>query len=124
MDIVIIPYWFVQLKESKRKEETMETARRTELHDPQKDFDFLIGKWKIHNRRLTERLKGSNTWEEFEGTVVARHVWGGRANVDEFEADSPSGHIQGLTLRLYNPNSKQWSLYWSTSKTGTLEKPM
>ena len=92
--------------------------------DPQKDFDFFIGKWKGHNRRLTEKLRGSNSWEEFDGTVVARHIWGGRANIDEYEADAPSGHIQGMTLRLYNPNSRQWSLYWANSKNGTLEKPM
>lgn len=102
----------------------METQRKVEQHNPQTDFDFLIGKWKIHNRRLKERLKGSSSWDEFEGTVVARHIWGGAANIDEFEADAPFGHIQGLTLRLYSPNSNQWSLYWSTSKTGTLEKPM
>ena len=92
--------------------------------DPQKDFDFFIGRWKIHNRRLKERLKGSNSWEEFDGTVVARHIWDGNANIDEYEADSPSGHIQGMTLRLYNPASEQWSLYWANSKNGILEKPM
>jgi len=93
-------------------------------HDPQKDFDFFIGSWKVHNRKLKERLKGSSSWEEFEGTVVAQKIWGGRANMDEFEADSPSGHIQGMTLRLYNPKSQQWSLYWSNSKNGTLEIPV
>src|SRR5262245_50684317 len=104
--------------EEKRKEKiTME-------RDPQKDFDFLIGKWKVHNRRLKERLKGSDIWFEFDGTVVARHIWGGRANTDEYEADSPIGHIQGMTLRLYDPKSQQWSLYWANSATGILEKPM
>jgi hypothetical protein len=92
--------------------------------DPQKDFDFLIGTWKVHNRRLKERLKGSDIWLEFNGTVVVRPIWGGRANTDEYEADSPIGHIQGLTLRLYNPKSRQWSLYWANSENGVLENPM
>ena len=93
-------------------------------NNPQKDFDFFMGKWKVHNRKLKERLKGSTSWDEFDGTVVARPIWGGRANTDEFEADSPSGHIQGMTLRLYDLKSQQWSLYWANSANGILEKPM
>ena len=65
--------------------------------DPQTDFDFFIGNWRVHNRRLKERLKNCDSWEEFEGTAVTRHLWGGKANVDEYEADSPGGHIQGMT---------------------------
>jgi hypothetical protein len=102
----------------------MTTQEKAIRNDPQRDFDFFIGKWKSHNRRLKERLKGSDSWEEFDGTVVARHIWGGRANIDEYEADAPFGHVQGMTLRLFDPNAKQWSLYWSNSKNGTLEKPM
>jgi hypothetical protein len=102
----------------------MNRQNESKPHDPQRDFDFFIGKWKVHNRKLKERLKGSTAWEEFEGTVVARHIWGGKANTDEYEADSPSGHIQGMTLRLFDPKSRQWSLYWSNSSTGHLEKPM
>ena len=92
--------------------------------DPQRDFDFIIGSWKVHNRRLKQRLKGSNSWEEFEGAVVARKIWGGAANVDEYEAESPSGRIQGMTVRLYNPKSQQWSLYWANSANGVLDTPM
>jgi hypothetical protein len=88
------------------------------------DFDYLFGRWNVHNRRLRERLKGSTTWDEFEGTAVVRKVWGGQANLDEYEADGPSGHIQALTLRLFNPRSQQWSIYWATSAAGTLDVPM
>ncbi|MGH9319236.1 MAG: hypothetical protein ACRD3V_05020 [Vicinamibacteria bacterium] len=90
----------------------------------QQDFDFFIGRWKIQNRRLRERLKGSNEWDEFEGTSVARPLWGGRANIDEYEGDGPAGPIYGLTLRLYDPKTKQWSLHWSNSANGTLDKAM
>jgi hypothetical protein len=91
--------------------------------DGQHDFDFEIGTWKIHLKRLVHPLTGSATWIEFDGTVIARPVWDGRANFDEFEADSPSGHIEGVTLRLYNPQARQWNLYWANPKDGTFSGP-
>jgi hypothetical protein len=92
--------------------------------DEQHDFDFEIGSWKIHLSRLQDRLAGSTTWVQFDGTSVTRKVWNGRADLNEFEADSSEGHIEGLTLRLYNPQAHQWSIYWANSKNGTLEQPM
>jgi hypothetical protein len=92
--------------------------------DGQHDFDFEIGTWKIHLKYLKDRLAGSTTWVEFDGTSVTRKVWDGRANLEEFETDSPEGgHIEGLTLRLYNPQSHQWRLYWSNSKSGVMDPP-
>jgi hypothetical protein len=88
------------------------------------DFDFLIGRWKVHNRRLRERLKGSAVWDEFPGTVVARPIWGGKGNVDEYQAEGPAGRIQGMTVRLFNPRSRQWSLTWANPDTGILDTPM
>lgn len=104
-------------------------ASTTEQHaanlerDGQHDFDFFAGSWKIHNRRLRNPLTGSNTWVEFEGTSVTHKLWGGRANVGEGEFDDPSGHIQGMTLRLYDPQTHLWSLYWANSRLGTLGVP-
>jgi hypothetical protein len=92
--------------------------------DGQHDFDFEYGTWKIHLKKLLHPLTGSTTWVEFDGTSVTRKVWGGRAQLEEFETDSPvGGRIEGLTLRLYNPQTRQWSLYWATSKSGTLGAP-
>jgi len=91
--------------------------------DGQHDFDFEIGSWKIHLKRRLKPLTGSNTWVEFDGTSVTRKVWEGRANLEEFETDGPTGHIEGLTLRLYNPQTQQWSLYWANSKDGTMGGP-
>jgi hypothetical protein len=93
------------------------------LRDGQHDFDFETGVWKIHLKRLLHPLTGSTAWVEFDGTVVARALWDGRANMDEFVADSPSGTIEGLTLRLYNPQAHQWSLYWANSKAGMFSGP-
>ncbi|MFL5807171.1 MAG: hypothetical protein ACJ8CR_36255 [Roseiflexaceae bacterium] len=92
--------------------------------DGRADFDFYVGTWKIHNRRLRERLKGSTDWEEFEGTSVARMVLGGLGNVDESWFDRESGRLEGMTVRLYNPVSQYWSLYWADSRQGILQAPM
>lgn len=102
---------------------TLNQDTRLAGRDGQADFDFLIGSWRVRNRRL-KRPHDWATWEEFEGTSVARHLWGGRANLDELEADPPSGHLRGMTLRLYDPRARQWSLHWANSAGGRLEPPV
>ena len=91
--------------------------------DGQHDFDFEIGRWKTELRRLKRPLTGSNEWVSYTGTTVVRKVWGGRANLVELEVDGPSGHIQALSLRLYNPTSRQWSLNFANSASGELSLP-
>ena len=91
--------------------------------DGSHDFDFHIGKWKTHVRRLVHPLTGSTTWVEMNGITTVRTVWGGRANLVELEADGPSGHFQGLSLRLYNPETRKWSLNFASSHDGTLTTP-
>jgi hypothetical protein len=100
------------------------SAERQALSNAQSDFDFFIGRWNVRNRRLRERLKGSTEWDEFDGTVVARPLWGGHGNVDEYEARAPFGLIQGMTVRLYNRRSGQWSLTWANRDNGVLDTPM
>jgi hypothetical protein len=76
------------------------------------------------SQRLDHRLVGSTNWVESDGTSFTRKVWRGRADLEEFETDSPAGgHIEGLTLRLYVPQTHQWSLYWATSKSGAMGVP-
>jgi hypothetical protein len=94
-----------------------------ERRDGQRDFDFEIGTWKTHLSRLLHPLTGSTSWVEYEGTTVVRKVWNGRANLVELEANGPAGHLQALSLRLYNPQSRQWSLNFSNSNAGTLSPP-
>ena len=92
--------------------------------DGQNDFDPLIGAWKYHLKKRLNPLTGSNTWVEFEGTGVCYKIWDGRAQLDTIEVDSPAaGHIEGLTLRTYNPQSHQWRLYWANSKNGIMDPP-
>jgi len=71
--------------------------------DGQHDFDFEAGSWKIHLKRLVHPLTGSHSWVEFDGTSVTHKLWDGGAQLERFDTDGPSGHVQGLTLRLYDP---------------------
>jgi hypothetical protein len=98
-------------------------AEHALARDGQHDFDFAIGVWRTHLSRLLNPLTGSKTWVEFEGTTVVRKVWAGRANLAELDVEGPSGRVQALSLRLYNPQSRQWSLNSANIKTGTLSVP-
>jgi len=91
--------------------------------DGQHDFDFEVGAWKTHLSRRLNPLTGSNTWVEYEGTSVVRKIWNGGANLVELDVEGPAGRIEGLSLRLYDPQSRQWSLNFANRKGGTLSPP-
>lgn len=93
-------------------------------NDGRADFDFVFGSWKVHNRRLRERLRGSDSWEEFEGFSVARPILGGLGNIDEITMHRESGVLEGFTIRLFNPAAQEWSIYWADSLSGLLYTPM
>jgi hypothetical protein len=115
-----------QLRAQENSDGSKTTIQHTAAErDGQQDFDFEIGSWKIHLKRRLHPLTGSNTWAEFDGTSVTRKVWDGRSDLEEFETDSPTtGHIEGLTLRVYNPQTHQWSIYWANSKDPALGQPI
>jgi hypothetical protein len=87
-------------------------------------FDFEVGTWNIHLSRLQDRLAGSTTWVKFDGTSVTRKVWGGKADLEEFEGNSQTGHIEGLTLRVFDPQARQWRIYWANSTDPDLGQPI
>lgn len=87
--------------------------------DGQHDFDFEIGTWKTHVKRRLRPLTGSTTWVEMNGTTVVTKVWNGRGNLVELEAEG----FRGLNLRLYNPQTRQWSLHFANSADGVLDPP-
>jgi hypothetical protein len=101
-----------------------ESEQANKQRDGQHDFDWEIGTWKIHIKRLQHPLAGSTTWSELDGTVVVRKIWDGRANLAEIVADGPGGHLEFLSLRLYNPTSHQWSLNFASGNGGSLSVPM
>jgi hypothetical protein len=90
----------------------------------QHDFDFEFGSWKAHISRLVHPLSGSTTWVAYDGTSVVRKIWNGRANLGELEVSGPAGRIEGISLRLYDPQSSQWKISWANSDDGTLGQPM
>jgi hypothetical protein len=96
---------------------------KLELRDGQHDFDFSIGTWQTHISRRLHPLSGSDEWADFEGSSTVRPIWHGAASLGETEADGPAGHIEALSLRLYNPESRQWNLYYASSG-GTTSTPV
>src|SRR5579863_10210457 len=94
-----------------------------QARDGQHDFDFNFGEWRTHIKRLTHPLSGSTDAIELNGTVTVRKVWGGKAQLEEIEADGPKGHWEGMTLFLYNPKAHQWSMNFANSNDGTLGAP-
>ena len=96
---------------------------QTSQRDGQHDFDFEIGTWKTQLRRLQRPLSGTTNWLEYEGTSVVSKVLDGRANLVELKVNGPAGRLEGLSLRLYNPQSRQWSLNFANISNGQLTTP-
>lgn len=86
------------------------------------DFDFLVGKWRVHNRKLRERLKGSSEWIEFEATHEMQKTLDGLGNQDVFHSDHDG--FTGMSFRFFNPATKQWAIYWADNRRGTLDPPV
>ena len=93
------------------------------LRDGAHDFDFNIGVWHTHIRRIPDPWSGSDKSVVLDGTVTVRKVFDGRAQLEEIEADGPNGHWEGLTLFLYNPQAHQWSQSFIDNKAATLNSP-
>jgi hypothetical protein len=90
----------------------------------QSDFDFLFGSWRVHNRKLRERLKGSQQWDEFEATDSVRPILDGIGNFGEFRAVMQGRSFAGVTLRTFDPSSREWSIYWADGWRGRVDPPM
>src|SRR5215472_1477501 len=98
---------------------THSSAARDGTHD----FDWDIGTWKTHQRRLLHPLTGSTTWVEYDGTDVVTKLWDG-GNMGQIKADGPAGHLELFTLRLYNPETHEWNIYFTNSGGGPLSPPV
>jgi hypothetical protein len=105
--------------------QTAENPANPPQRDGSHDFDFLIGDWKAHVRRLPDRLNNSNAWVEYDGISNHKKLLDSNANFEEFDVTSTDKklHIKAQTLRLYNPTSRQWSIYLVDLDNGTLGLP-
>src|ERR1022692_3701240 len=97
-------------------------ANLTGLHD----FDFFVGEWHVHHRRLKERLADSREWLEFDGTSSMRKLMDGWANVDDNVLDMPGGAYRGVSLSAYDPTTGQWAIWWLDGRDpfGDLDPPV
>lgn len=92
--------------------------------DGRADFDFLIGRWDIRHRRLREVFKESTAWDEFEGRAVDRAILGDMGSISEVTLQLAEGPVEGMTIRLFHPDSGQWSVYWINGRDGIMTTPM
>ena len=93
--------------------------------DGRYDFDFLYGKWNIVNRRRRRVFQGCDEWQEFPATGAVEPVLGGMGHIEKYETTFPDGTpLEGLTIRIFNPETQLWSLHWSDSRTCTLFPPV
>ena len=99
------------------------TVTAAALPAGENDFDFEIGEWKTHLSRRLHPLTGSQTWVDYDGTTIVRPVWNGAANLVELVVDGPAGHFEGLSLRLYNPQTRQWGLNFANRSDGQMVAP-
>jgi hypothetical protein len=121
--LIVIAGAALAMRPSVAFSQTPQPSAATQLRDGSHDFEFNLGSWKTHISRLQHPLSGSTAWTDLNGTVTIRKVWDGRAQIEEVEADGASGHFEGLTLFLYNPESHQWSMNFSNSTDGALSTP-
>ena len=119
--VVLLPYSAIARQKSDTSKNTSQISNSP--RDGQRDFDFEIGTWKTSLKRLLNPLTGSTKWVEYEGTTVVRKVWNGRANLVELDVSGSAGSIKALSLRLYNPESHQWSLNFANAGGGVMAAP-
>lgn len=94
------------------------TASRTSSRT---DFDFLLGRWKIKNRRLKAPLSGNDAWDEFEADQECHAILLGLGDFDIFRAELGGEPFEGLTVRLFDPKTRLWTIYWADSVAGKLD---
>jgi hypothetical protein len=87
------------------------------------DFDFLIGKWTIHNRKLKTRLNNDEEWLEFDANCECRKILKGFGNTDQFFTEFDGVPFEGAAFRLFNPRTRLWSIYWADTNLVTLDVP-
>jgi len=90
----------------------------------QLDFNFLFGKWAVHNRVLGTRLQNAHDWCEFGATFECRSL-GRLGNIGHFQALCDGEPVEGVSIRLYNPMNGEWTMRWAdTHRPGTMQPPV
>jgi hypothetical protein len=101
------------------------TGEKSVMQDHAHDFDFLIGRWKVHHRRLAKRLTGNHDWVEFEGTSQLWMTMNGHGTVDDNYIGLPSGDYRAMGIRSYDPATQTWAIWWIDARNPhDLEPPV
>lgn len=100
-----------------------QSAAAPTTRDGRKDFDFLAGTWRTHYRLLKRRLSNDHEWYDCSGASKVTPFWGGSGNLEDGDLRCPGSHIVGMTLRLYNAQTHEWSLWWGTRTRGLVPPP-
>lgn len=79
---------------------------------PPGDFDFIIGSWRVHHRRLVDRLSGCTEWAEFAGASTTRKTLGGFGNLEDNWLDLPGGAYRAVALRSFDAATGKWAIWW------------
>lgn len=102
-----------------------ELAMTSSVSSSANDFDFLVGTWKLKNKRLKCRLGGCSEWSAvYETKVVMNKILNGIGNIDNFYDNAGGKNYEGVAVRLFNPKTKLWSIYWTDSNIGVFDPPM
>jgi hypothetical protein len=95
------------------------TPETSMTSNPAHDFDLFFGSWHVKHRRIKERLKGSTEWIDFDGTCEMQPFLGGLANMDDNTFNFPPGPFRGVSLRAFDPATKNWAIWWLDSRFPT-----
>jgi hypothetical protein len=90
----------------------------------QHDFDYLVGTWKLRNRKLTSRLTHSTDWISFQSRVEMHQILNGLGNIDKYTDQASGKPYEGVAIRLFDPVTRLWSIYWADSNSGKLDPPV
>lgn len=97
----------------------------TAAPDGQRDFDFEMGNWDTSVRVLRNPLSGkAPNWAEYRGTSIIKPLLDGRANTVELSVAGPAGRIEGVSLRLYDPQARLWGLNYASLHDGAMTPPV
>jgi hypothetical protein len=94
------------------------------VSDGRADFEFIMGSWRVHHRRLKTRLAGDTRWEEFGGTSVVWPLLGGLGTVDDNVIELPAGTYRAATVRVFDPRTRLWSIWWIDGRYPGIDTPV
>ena len=92
------------------------------------DFNFIFGHWNVHNHKMVDPIDPHCTeWVDFDATDEASPILNGLGHIHRMYVPYvPGGDpFEGFTLRLYEPVTSMWRIWWSSTRApGVLEPPL